>query len=131
MSLHPLPRCPAVSPESNSPCVLTDTADGHEAGHESAYVDGMTGARSRACWATTVDDWHRWGVPVGIAKATATLRRIGRVHRPYRNAKIRAKRNRQHLRTSCGLRIDYAWPFRVDLSDPVSVCLSCYPEAKR
>jgi hypothetical protein len=54
-------------------------------------------------------------------------RRIGRIHRT-RNP-IRAKRNRQHLRSVCGLRLDYAWPFRVDLHDPVSLCLRCYPEA--
>lgn len=118
------PLCPARSPETNSPCVLLDRADSHPAGHESAYVD-----QSRAVWATTVDDWHRWGIPVGIAAASFSRRRLGRIHRPKGDAKIRAKRNRGYLPTACGRRLDLAWPFRVDLRDPVSLCLLCYPEA--
>lgn len=116
--------CPARSPETDSPCVLIDRAEDHPAGHESAYVDG-----SRAAWATNVDDWHRWGIPVGIARATMNLRRVGRIHRPASGRKITAKRNRQRLRAKCGPWLGMAWPYRVDLRDPVSLCLRCYPEA--
>ena len=116
--------CPGRSPESDSPCTLFDHPDTHPAGHQSAYVNG-----ARACWATNVDDWHRWGIPVGIARATMGLRRIGKIHRPASGGKIRAKRNRQELRAACGPRLGMAWPFRVDLRDPVSLCLRCYPAA--
>ena len=74
--------CPARSPETDSICTLYDHPDTHPAGHQSAYVDG-----SRAVWATTVDDWHRWGISVGIARASMSRRRLGRIHRPKGNAK--------------------------------------------
>lgn len=50
-------RCPARSPESDLPCVLTDTRHAHCRGHESALQDDIW----RACWGTCDDDWLRWG----------------------------------------------------------------------
>lgn len=53
--------CPSVSPEKRLPCVLPDTAEAHDAGHESAWVDG-----SRSSWPTTLLERYRWaGVAAG------------------------------------------------------------------
>lgn len=68
---------------------------------------------------------------MGIARATVAKRRIGRIHRNRTGHEPTAKRNRMRLWTACGVRIDYAFPFEVDLNDPASLCLRCYPEARR
>jgi hypothetical protein len=55
--LHLIDGCIRHSPETYQPCVLSDTVEAHEAGHESKRVNG-----SRAVWATDEYDRNRWSV---------------------------------------------------------------------
>ena len=67
---------------------------------------------------------------MGIAAATRDKRRVGRIHRNKSGHEPTARRNRMRLWAACGVRIDHAFPFEADLSDPASLCLRCYPEAR-
>ena len=50
--------CPSRSPESLTRCVLSDDAESHLAGHESA-LSGRHGGE-RVSWATAPVDHERW-----------------------------------------------------------------------
>lgn len=48
--------CPARSPESDRPCVLSDCEESHRAGHSGEPINEV----SRPCWATTTEEIDRW-----------------------------------------------------------------------